>query len=495
MAVGCVIELAARVASRELKNGFAVVRPPGHHAEESTAMGFCFFNSIAITAKYLRDKLNIGKILIVDLDVHHGNGTQQAFYADPSILYVSLHRYDEGNFFPGSGAPNEVGSGPGEGYNINIAWTGGLDPPMGDVEYLTAFRTVIMPAANEFDPEIVLVSAGFDAVEGHDPPLGGYKVTAKSIINTLHISFYTYRYTFELTRIMGVVGLWVLFKTLNTFRTWSIQNLLSVCLWNVENDVDFTVFIKAQALAGFGHLTKQLLKLADGRVVLALEGGHDLTAICDASEACINALLGNECESGAACQLGSELCQEVLDFIKRGYLPEQLEPLPEDIVHQIPNMNAIASLKKTTEIQSKYWKSVEPYSVPVDCALAESQQQEREETETVSAMASLSVDVEQCIPQEGSRTMYTILLQPLPMANTGLQGCEKSFGVSSPLGKTMVDAPFPLLLRMGSPFEDLLQTFALSIPFGKLFMTGFACKMEQVQQEPKMKFCTLPEAE
>ncbi|XP_075275310.1 histone deacetylase 9 isoform X5 [Opisthocomus hoazin] len=304
MAVGCVIELAARVASRELKNGFAVVRPPGHHAEESTAMGFCFFNSIAITAKYLRDKLNIGKILIVDLDVHHGNGTQQAFYADPSILYVSLHRYDEGNFFPGSGAPNEVGSGPGEGYNINIAWTGGLDPPMGDVEYLTAFRTVIMPAASEFDPEIVLVSAGFDAVEGHDPPLGGYKVTAKC----------------------------------------------------------------------FGHLTKQLLKLAEGRVVLALEGGHDLTAICDASEACINALLGNE-----------------------------LEPLPEDIVHQIPNMNAIASLKKTTEIQSKYWKSVEPYSVPVDCALAESQKREREETETVSAMASLSVDVEQCIPQEGSR--------------------------------------------------------------------------------------------
>ncbi|KAM8810656.1 histone deacetylase 9 isoform 3-T3 [Eudromia elegans] len=304
MAVGCVIELASRVASGELKNGFAVVRPPGHHAEESTAMGFCFFNSIAITAKYLRDKLNIGKILIVDLDVHHGNGTQQAFYTDPSILYVSLHRYDEGNFFPGSGAPNEVGSGLGEGYNINIAWTGGLDPPMGDVEYLTAFRTVIMPAANEFDPEFVLVSAGFDAVEGHDPPLGGYKVTAKC----------------------------------------------------------------------FGHLIKQLLKLADGHVVLALEGGHDLTAICDASEACINALLGNE-----------------------------LEPLPEDIVHQIPNTNAIASLKKTTEIQSKYWKSVEPYFVPVDCALAETQKQEREETETVSAMASLSVDVEQGFPQGGSR--------------------------------------------------------------------------------------------
>ncbi|XP_015281592.1 PREDICTED: histone deacetylase 9-like [Gekko japonicus] len=302
MAVGCVIELASKVASGELKNGFAVVRPPGHHAEESTAMGFCFFNSVAITAKYLRDKLNIGKILIVDLDVHHGNGTQQAFYADPSILYVSLHRYDEGNFFPGSGAPNEVGSGPGEGYNINIAWTGGLDPPVGDVEYLAAYRAVIMPIASEFEPDFVLVSAGFDAVEGHDPPLGGYKVTAKC----------------------------------------------------------------------FGHLIKQLLTLANGRMVLALEGGHDLTAICDASEACLNALLGNE-------------------------------PLPEEVLHRSPNVNAMFSLQKTTEIHSKYWKSVEPYVVPVSCKLAETQKQEREETEAVSAMALLSVDVEQSFPEEHSR--------------------------------------------------------------------------------------------
>uniref|UniRef100_A0ABI7W1T7 Histone deacetylase n=1 Tax=Felis catus TaxID=9685 RepID=A0ABI7W1T7_FELCA len=303
MAVGCVIELASKVASGELKNGFAVVRPPGHHAEESTAMGFCFFNSVAITAKYLRDQLNISKILIVDLDVHHGNGTQQAFYADPSILYISLHRYDEGNFFPGSGAPNEVGTGLGEGYNINIAWTGGLDPPMGDIEYLEAFRTVVTPVAKEFDPDMVLVSAGFDALEGHAPPLGGYKVTAKC----------------------------------------------------------------------FGHLTKQLMTLADGHVVLALEGGHDLTAICDASEACVNALLGNE-----------------------------LEPLAEDILHQTPNMNAVISLQKIIEIQSKYWKSVRMVAVPRGCALAGAQLQE--ETETVSAMASLTVDVEQPFASEDSRT-------------------------------------------------------------------------------------------
>ncbi|KTF73398.1 hypothetical protein cypCar_00032786 [Cyprinus carpio] len=179
MAVGCVIEVAFKVAAGELKNGFAVVRPPGHHAEESTAMGFCFFNSVAITAKLLQQKLGVGKILIIDWDIHHGNGTQQAFYNDPNVLYISLHRYDDGNFFPGSGAPEEVGAGPGEGFNVNIAWTGGVEPPMGDVEYLTAFRTVVMPIANEFSPDVVLVSAGFDAVEGHQSPLGGYNVTAK----------------------------------------------------------------------------------------------------------------------------------------------------------------------------------------------------------------------------------------------------------------------------------------------------------------------------
>ncbi|OWK49397.1 Histone deacetylase 5, partial [Lonchura striata] len=121
------------------QNGFAVIRPPGHHAEESTAMGFCFFNSVAISAKLLQQRLSVGRILIVDWDIHHGNGTQQAFYSDPHVLYISLHRYDDGNFFPGSGAPEEVGSGLGVGYNINIAWTGGVDPPIGDVEYLTAF--------------------------------------------------------------------------------------------------------------------------------------------------------------------------------------------------------------------------------------------------------------------------------------------------------------------------------------------------------------------
>ncbi|XP_058478123.1 histone deacetylase 4-like isoform X3 [Solea solea] len=292
LAVGSVVELVFKVATGELKNGFAVVRPPGHHAEESTPMGFCYFNSVAIAAKLLQQRLNISKILIVDWDVHHGNGTQQAFYDDPNVLYLSIHRYDDGNFFPGSGAPDEVGSGPGVGFNVNVAFTGGLDPPMGDAEYLAAFRSVVMPIANEFAPNIVLVSSGFDAVEGHPPPLGGYTLTSKC----------------------------------------------------------------------FGYLTRQLMTLTGGRVVLALEGGHDLTAICDASEACVAALLGQE-----------------------------LDPLPKAVLEQRPNPNAVRSLEKVLETHSKYWRSVHRYSPRLGLSLLEAKQGDSEEAEAVTAMASLSV--------------------------------------------------------------------------------------------------------
>uniref|UniRef100_A0A1A8JEU1 Histone deacetylase n=1 Tax=Nothobranchius kuhntae TaxID=321403 RepID=A0A1A8JEU1_NOTKU len=292
LAVGSVVELVFKVATGELKDGFAVVRPPGHHAEESTPMGFCYFNSVAIAAKLLQQRLSVNKILIVDWDVHHGNGTQQAFYDDPNVLYISIHRYDDGNFFPGSGAPDEVGSSPGVGFNVNVAFTGGLDPPMGDAEYLAAFRCVVMPIANEFAPDIVLVSSGFDAVEGHPPPLGGYTLTSKC----------------------------------------------------------------------FGYLTRQLMTLAGGRVVLALEGGHDLTAICDASEACVAALLGQE-----------------------------LDPLPKAVLEQRPNPNAVRSLEKVIETHSKYWRSVHRYSSRLGLSLLEAKRGDSEEAEAVSAMASLSV--------------------------------------------------------------------------------------------------------
>ncbi|KAI4826665.1 hypothetical protein KUCAC02_030100 [Chaenocephalus aceratus] len=306
VAAGCVTDLALKVAQGELKNGFAVVRPPGHHANHSSPLGFCFFNSVAIAAKQLQHKLHVSKILIVDWDVHHGNGTQEAFYNDPSVLYISLHRYDNGNFFPGSGHPSEVGAGAGEGFNVNVGWTGGLNPPMGDAEYLAAFRAVVMPIAHEFSPDVVLVSAGFDAVEGHLSSLGGYKVTAKC----------------------------------------------------------------------FGFLTRQLMSLAGGRVVLALEGGHDLKAICDASEACVSALLGME-----------------------------VEPLSQSVLDQKPCENAVQSLQRVIQVQGEYWHSVKDSAVDLSYLQAQRRRLRRDsDSEAVNAIASLSMGVSPDKEKEEKRT-------------------------------------------------------------------------------------------
>uniref|UniRef100_A0A4W4GSE0 Histone deacetylase domain-containing protein n=1 Tax=Electrophorus electricus TaxID=8005 RepID=A0A4W4GSE0_ELEEL len=185
-------------------------------------------------------------------DIHHGNITQEVFYTDPRVLYISLHRHGFGNSH--RGGPTEVGSGQGEGYNVNVAWSAELDCSLGDKEYLTAFRTVVMPIAQEFSPDVVLVSSEFNAVEGHPASLGGHGVSAKC----------------------------------------------------------------------FGLLTRQLMEVAQDHVVLALEGGHDIREIWDASEACINALLDNE-----------------------------VAPLSEDSVMNMTCANTMQSLQKVLQIQSE----------------------------------------------------------------------------------------------------------------------------------------------
>ncbi|PAA94658.1 hypothetical protein BOX15_Mlig032713g1, partial [Macrostomum lignano] len=171
LAVGVLLELCQRIVLGDCRNGLALIRPPGHHAEDSQAMGFCYFNSVAIAARSLVRSGQAARVCIVDWDVHHGNGTQSVFYSDPSVLYISLHRYDGGAFFPGSGAVEEIGEGPGLGTNINIAWSGQV---MGDAEYLAAFRAIVLPVVAQFSPTLLLVSAGFDAARGHPSNLGGY---------------------------------------------------------------------------------------------------------------------------------------------------------------------------------------------------------------------------------------------------------------------------------------------------------------------------------
>ena len=169
-AVGGVLSAIDAVMEGKARNAFCAVRPPGHHALKDRAMGFCLFNNVAIGARYIQKKHGLKKVLIVDWDVHHGNGTQEAFYDDPTVLYFGVHQYP---FYPGTGSAEERGRGKGLNYNVNVPLRAGS----GDKDFEKAFREKLMPAALDFHPDFVLISAGFDAHE--DDPLGGMKVTAR----------------------------------------------------------------------------------------------------------------------------------------------------------------------------------------------------------------------------------------------------------------------------------------------------------------------------
>lgn len=168
LAVGGVIAAIDGVVNKEVDNAFAMVRPPGHHATENQASGFCVFNNIAIGARYAVERLRMKRVLIVDWDVHHGNGTQQIFYDDDRVLYFSTHQSPA---YPWTGLLKETGLGRAAGYTLNVP----LNPGADDAMYVRVFRDVLAPVVRAFQPEIILVSAGFDPYEGD--PIGEMKVT------------------------------------------------------------------------------------------------------------------------------------------------------------------------------------------------------------------------------------------------------------------------------------------------------------------------------
>jgi acetoin utilization deacetylase AcuC-like enzyme len=168
LAVGGFLKLIDEIATGMLSNGFALVRPPGHHALPDRAMGFCLFNTVAIGARHVIARYGAKRVLIVDWDVHHGNGTQDAFYSDPSVLYVSTHQFP---YYPGTGAVTEIGGAQGEGFTVNVPLPAGC----ADAEYVRVFQEIIIPIAGRYAPEWILVSAGFDP--HRRDPLGGMGVT------------------------------------------------------------------------------------------------------------------------------------------------------------------------------------------------------------------------------------------------------------------------------------------------------------------------------
>src|SRR5438046_8337926 len=178
LAAGSLLVVGEAVLAGQVQNGFALVRPPGHHAERERAMGFCLFNNVALAAAWLKTK-GVERVAIIDWDLHHGNGTQHLFESDPDVLYVSTHQYP---YYPGTGAADEVGQGAGAGRTLNLPFPAGF----GDAEYVRAFTEVVAPVVRQFAPGFVLVSAGFDC--DHRAPLGGMEVTPAGFAAIAHAS-------------------------------------------------------------------------------------------------------------------------------------------------------------------------------------------------------------------------------------------------------------------------------------------------------------------
>lgn len=168
LAVGALIDGIRLLDSGEIDNCFCPVRPPGHHAEHNNSMGFCLFNNVAVAARWAMDNLGMKRIMIVDWDIHHGNGSQHSFESTDKVLFCSTHQYP---YYPGTGSISETGRGDGEGYTVNVPLSGG----QGDLEFGRIFNELFVPIANLYQPELILVSCGFDIYDGD--PLGSMKVT------------------------------------------------------------------------------------------------------------------------------------------------------------------------------------------------------------------------------------------------------------------------------------------------------------------------------
>lgn len=176
-AAGAAVDAVDRVLAGEIDRAFCLCRPPGHHAEAGRAMGFCLFNNAAVAAAHALAS-GLSRVLVLDVDVHHGNGTQHIFESDPRVLYVSSHAYP---FYPGTGALDEVGKGAGAGFTVNLPMPHG----MGDGDYARVYREIVEPIGRAFSPELVIVSLGFDAYGGD--PLAGMRLTAEGYAELTHV--------------------------------------------------------------------------------------------------------------------------------------------------------------------------------------------------------------------------------------------------------------------------------------------------------------------
>ncbi|KAK4477806.1 hypothetical protein RD792_017068 [Penstemon davidsonii] len=284
-------QVAEKVAKGELDSAFAIVRPPGHHAEEDEPMGFCLYNNVAVATSFLLNErvrtgfilpeLGIKKVLIVDWDVHHGNGTQKMFYKDPRVLFFSVHRHECGTFYPTGedGSYVMIGEGPGEGYNINVPWENGR---CGDADYLAVWDHILVPVAKEFNPDIVIISAGFDAAIGD--PLGGCRVSPY----------------------------------------------------------------------GYSILLDKLMEFAGGKIVMALEGGYNLNSLANSVHACVEVLLQQKPVTGSLEAYPFESTWRVIQAVRQelcGHWPILVAKLPSAVISRTASLIEISSSDSDGELE------------------------------------------------------------------------------------------------------------------------------------------------
>ncbi|CAG0912798.1 unnamed protein product [Notodromas monacha] len=348
IAAGSCLEVLEAVLNDITETGFAIVRPPGHHAEPHEPYGFCFYNNVAIMAKFALEVYGLSRILILDWDVHHGNGIQRMFESDPRVLYMSLHRFGA-RFFPvgPEGNYDQVGKDIGLGFNVNIPWNAdGCRKKFSVPDYMAAFFHVVLPIAYEFDPELVLISAGFDALD-RDPVEekiclipgvfahlthllstladgrvvmaleGGYRVdgVAESVARCI-----TTLLGDRPPRLgPGLCPDWGLNpRTATALRSvagaqknyWKNVDVHLPRIFLLCGLVDFELFLlllkEICLIPGvFAHLTHLLSTLADGRVVMALEGGYRVDGVAESVARCITTLLGDR-----QPRLGPGLCPD-----------------------------------------------------------------------------------------------------------------------------------------------------------------------------------------
>lgn len=259
LAAGSVIEAAEKVAKGELDSAFAIVRPPGHHAEEGEPMGFCLYNNVGIATSFLlneRRELGINKILIVDWDVHHGNGTQKMFYDNSRVLFFSVHRYDYGTFYPAGhdGSHIMTGEGPGAGHNINVPWEHGR---CGDADYLAVWDHILIPVAKEFNPDMIIISAGFDAAIGD--PLGGCRISP-------------YGYSIMLDKLMEFAGGKIVMALEGGYNLNSIASSARACVEVLLHDKPPNVMLEAYPFASTWRVIQEVRQeLSKYWPVLAVE--------------------------------------------------------------------------------------------------------------------------------------------------------------------------------------------------------------------------------